>query len=198
MIIDSGPHSASRATSPTTALEQSSGAAGQARTMMGLQRTVGNARLSRMLGTTVQTKLTVGAPHDPYEQEADQRACRHRDADDRTPSLGGETDSGQTQALVLSETRRSCVGSLWKKIVSRSPITTTPAQTPGVIQRQEEEGGATGEAEAKATQQPEVNADSKRKIAAIALAEACIRRKILTFPLCCFDQIAGCFPKRTP
>jgi hypothetical protein len=64
---NSGPLPASRATPPTTALEQNSGSVGQARTMTGLQRTVGNARLSRMVGTTVQTRLTVGAPHDPYE-----------------------------------------------------------------------------------------------------------------------------------
>jgi hypothetical protein len=39
-----------------------------------MQRTVGNARLSRMLNTTVQAKLTVGAPNDIYEQEADRVA----------------------------------------------------------------------------------------------------------------------------
>ena len=71
-----------------------------------------------MLGTTVQTKLTVGAPHDPYEQEAD------RVADTVTrmtePQVSeGRLIPGRRRALVLSETRRSCVGSLWKKIVSR-------------------------------------------------------------------------------
>ncbi|MCG8353897.1 MAG: DUF4157 domain-containing protein [Chloroflexales bacterium] len=39
-----------------------------------MQRQVGNTRLSRMLGTTIQPKLTVGRAGDKYEQEADQVA----------------------------------------------------------------------------------------------------------------------------
>ncbi|HEX5839269.1 MAG TPA: hypothetical protein VFY26_15645, partial [Anaerolineales bacterium] len=39
-----------------------------------LQRQVGNERVGRTLGTTVQTKLTIGAPDDVHEQEADQVA----------------------------------------------------------------------------------------------------------------------------
>jgi hypothetical protein len=46
----------------------------RARIMTSMQRTVGNARLSRLLNPTVQTKLTVGAPNDLYEQEADRVA----------------------------------------------------------------------------------------------------------------------------
>jgi hypothetical protein len=46
----------------------------RARMMASMQRTVGNARLSRLLNPTVLTKLTVGAPNDLYEQEADRVA----------------------------------------------------------------------------------------------------------------------------
>lgn len=63
-----------RAADLMTAPEQSAGAADRARMMRAMQGTVGNARLSRMLGTTVQAKLTVGAPDDAYEREADQTA----------------------------------------------------------------------------------------------------------------------------
>jgi hypothetical protein len=52
------------------------GAIRRAQMATGLQQTVGNARISRMLGTAVQTKLTVGAPNDPYEQEADRVATQ--------------------------------------------------------------------------------------------------------------------------
>jgi hypothetical protein len=50
------------------------GAAARARQMGGLQQQVGNARLSRAAGGVVQTRLTVNAPGDVYEQEADQVA----------------------------------------------------------------------------------------------------------------------------
>lgn len=46
----------------------------RARMMQGLQQSMGNARVSRMLATRVQPKLTVGAPNDVYEQEADRVA----------------------------------------------------------------------------------------------------------------------------
>lgn len=46
-----------------------------------LRRTVGNRAVSRLLSSrgplasrAIQAKLTVGAAHDPYEQEADQVA----------------------------------------------------------------------------------------------------------------------------
>ena len=39
-----------------------------------LQRSVGNARISRIYAGNVQTKLKVGAPNDQYEQEADRVA----------------------------------------------------------------------------------------------------------------------------
>src|SRR5262245_27970577 len=38
---------------------------GRARMMHSMQRTMGNTRLSRLWGTTVQTKLSVGTPNDP-------------------------------------------------------------------------------------------------------------------------------------
>jgi hypothetical protein len=44
--------------------------------MSAMQRTMGNARLSRMGGTTGQAKLTVGAPNDSYAQEADRVATQ--------------------------------------------------------------------------------------------------------------------------
>lgn len=52
-----------------------------AREVLHLQRTVGNRSVSRLLGPrgplasrAIQAKLTVGAAHDPYEEEADQVA----------------------------------------------------------------------------------------------------------------------------
>jgi hypothetical protein len=65
---------AARAADLMMSPEQSPGAAGRARMMRAMQGTVGNARLSRMLGTPVQAKLTVGAPDDVYEQQADRTA----------------------------------------------------------------------------------------------------------------------------
>src|SRR5262245_41692849 len=70
----SGNPSTTRAAEVLRAPEQQSGTMGRARTMRTMQRTVGNARLSRMLGAPVQAKLTVGAPGDAAEQEADRVA----------------------------------------------------------------------------------------------------------------------------
>lgn len=50
---------------------EGAGAASRARTMMTLQRSVGNNRVSTLLGGAIQTKLTVGAVDDPHEREAD-------------------------------------------------------------------------------------------------------------------------------
>ena len=66
------------------------GAAGSARAAQAIQRTAGNARLSRMPGATLQPKLTVGAPNDASEQEADRVAdtvLRMPAADDGPPAL---------------------------------------------------------------------------------------------------------------
>lgn len=53
--------------------EGGAGAAVRARTMMTLQRRVGNNRVSNLVGG-IQTKLTVGAVDDPHEREADRVA----------------------------------------------------------------------------------------------------------------------------
>jgi hypothetical protein len=50
------------------------GAPTRARIGSMMQRQVGNARVGRTLGASVQTKLTVGSPGDVQEQEADQVA----------------------------------------------------------------------------------------------------------------------------
>ena len=68
----SGPVSVQRAMAPPA----DRGAASRAQTATNAQRTMGNARLSRMLGAPVRPKLTVGPPDDAYEQEADQVADR--------------------------------------------------------------------------------------------------------------------------
>ena len=52
----------------------SSGSIMRARAMSAGQRSLGNSRISRLVGQPVQAKLTVGAPNDPYEQEADRTA----------------------------------------------------------------------------------------------------------------------------
>ncbi|MCG8347932.1 MAG: DUF4157 domain-containing protein, partial [Chloroflexales bacterium] len=71
-----GKPSAARAADLMRMPVQRGGVPGRARMSSAVQRSVGNARLSRMLGAPVQTKLTVGAPDDVYEQEADQVADR--------------------------------------------------------------------------------------------------------------------------
>jgi hypothetical protein len=58
------------------ATEQNAGAAGRARMTTGMQQTVGNTRLNRLLGTTVQAKLAISAANDRYEREADQVASQ--------------------------------------------------------------------------------------------------------------------------
>ncbi|HEX5838897.1 MAG TPA: hypothetical protein VFY26_13770, partial [Anaerolineales bacterium] len=50
------------------------GAPARARMSAVLQRQTGNSRMNGGLGTLVQAKLTVGAPNDVYEQEADRMA----------------------------------------------------------------------------------------------------------------------------
>src|SRR5262249_46232866 len=69
---------------------QGSGHTGRARMMHSMQRTMGNARISRMWGTTVQAKLTVGAPNDPYEQEADRVATHVVSQQASSTQLGGQ------------------------------------------------------------------------------------------------------------
>ena len=71
-----GAPPAGRAADLMTAPEQGAGAAGRARMMREMQQSVGNARLSRLVGSPIQSKLTVGAPNDVYEQEADRVANR--------------------------------------------------------------------------------------------------------------------------
>ncbi len=47
------------------------GAGERAQMMRTLQRQVGNTRVANLIGTKVQTKISVGAPNDEFEQEAD-------------------------------------------------------------------------------------------------------------------------------
>lgn len=54
--------------------QRGAGAAPRARTMMTLQRSVGNNRIANLVGTAIQTKLAVGAVDDPHEREADRVA----------------------------------------------------------------------------------------------------------------------------
>ena len=56
----------------TSGQEMNSGA--RARMMRTLQRSVGNNRVSSLLGPSIQTKLTVGSVDDPHEREADRVA----------------------------------------------------------------------------------------------------------------------------
>ena len=71
-----GQPSAARAGEMMRSPEYGAGNMGRGRMMGGLQRSVGNARISRMMGPAVQTKLKVGKPNDRYEQEADRTADR--------------------------------------------------------------------------------------------------------------------------
>jgi hypothetical protein len=50
------------------------GATHRARAMITLQRSIGNNRISNLIGAAVQTKLTVGEADDPHEREADRVA----------------------------------------------------------------------------------------------------------------------------
>lgn len=78
-----------------------SGSASRARAMTHVQRTVGNTRANRTLNRTVapsvQTKLTVGAPDDLYEQEADRVAnevmSSPQDASAANSAPGQQTDT---------------------------------------------------------------------------------------------------------
>jgi len=70
----------------------------QARRMTSLQRSVGNARVSRMLaGTPVQAKLKVSKASDPSEKEADAAAAR---------VAAGRDPEPVARFLAGSETRR--------------------------------------------------------------------------------------------
>jgi len=55
-------------------MDSSLGASSRARDMTALQQSVGNTRVSRLLGTPVQAKLTVSSPADDAEQEAEKVA----------------------------------------------------------------------------------------------------------------------------
>ncbi len=71
------PNGASAPASGAEALTSGSngrGAAPRAQMMKNLQRSVGNTRVSNLLGGQIQTKLSVGAADDPQEREADQVA----------------------------------------------------------------------------------------------------------------------------
>jgi Domain of unknown function (DUF4157) len=83
-------------------LEPGAGAAGRARTARALQRSVGNARLGRMLeGSTprIQRKLSVSAPGDAEELEADSMARR---VVGRDTAPGGEGPSGEDDVSEVS------------------------------------------------------------------------------------------------
>ena len=66
----------------------------------GWQRTVGNQTVLRMLShsaPTIQTKLTVSQPGDPYEQEADRVAAQvMRMPDPASPTTGATSDDRST------------------------------------------------------------------------------------------------------
>ena len=79
------------------------GAANRARQFRQMQRGVGNGRISRMSQPKVQTKLTVGAPNDAYEQEADRVA----DQVMRMPEPMGDEDVVQRKTAV-SSIQRMC------------------------------------------------------------------------------------------
>jgi hypothetical protein len=99
-----GKPSAGRAADVMTASNDAPGVIQRSRMMTAMQRSVGNARLSRVTGMAVQTKLVVGAPNDVYEQEADRVADRVMrmteppDAEDEQTGAGqGETAELQTE-----------------------------------------------------------------------------------------------------
>jgi hypothetical protein len=80
------------------------GAVDRARMMRAMQGTMGNARISRMLGTQVQAKLTVGAPNDVYEQEADQVADRAM----RMPELQVSNEASVSEQVQPARIQRFC------------------------------------------------------------------------------------------
>lgn len=69
-----GSPPAGRAADLLSAPDDEGSAPGRARMMRAMQGAVGNARVSRMLDTPIQAKLTVGAPGEAYEQEAERVA----------------------------------------------------------------------------------------------------------------------------
>lgn len=71
---EEGPQTDAGAPGLMTTTKPEMDTAVRARTMKDVQQSVGNSRISRMAGTAVQTKLTVGAPNDIYEQEAEKTA----------------------------------------------------------------------------------------------------------------------------
>jgi hypothetical protein len=96
-----------RAAAVLGAPDQRPGAASRARMSGALQRSVGNARMGRIAGAPVQTKLTVGAPNDVYEQEAEHVADRvmrmsHPGSDD-SASVSGHARSQQVQRCPACE-----------------------------------------------------------------------------------------------
>ncbi|HEX5837397.1 MAG TPA: DUF4157 domain-containing protein, partial [Anaerolineales bacterium] len=96
-----GTPPAARAGGMLTSLESGFGAPQRARMSKAVQRSVGNTHVSQSssMGTRVQTKLTVGAPNDPYEQEADRTA----DAVLRMPEQGKlDNKANKPQAGPLS------------------------------------------------------------------------------------------------
>ncbi len=70
------------------------------------QQTVGNARLSLILGTQVQTKLTVGAPNDVHEQETDRVA----DVVMRMPEPQSMEEAPTDTQLQSQSSQRRCPG----------------------------------------------------------------------------------------
>jgi hypothetical protein len=83
--------------------------------MSAMQRTMGNTRLSRLWGTTVQAKLTVGAPNDPYEQEAD-RVATHVVSQKASSGPAAENPSAANSGIIrLQQATRS-------ETIQRSPL----------------------------------------------------------------------------
>lgn len=69
-----GKPSAARAAGLMTAPTKRPETMRRARMMRGIQQGVGNSRISRIINPPIQAKLTVGAPNDPSEKEADRTA----------------------------------------------------------------------------------------------------------------------------
>ena len=118
-----GAPSTARAADVMRAPEQPSSAPSRARTMQTMQRSVGNARISRMLAVPVQTKLTVGAPGDAHEQEADQVADTvMRMAE---PPAAGSMDNRPGAQPVQRQVQRSALAGM----IQRSPLSDQLEQT---------------------------------------------------------------------
>jgi hypothetical protein len=169
---ESGPLPAARAADVLTAEGQGPGAADRARMMTAMQRTVGNARLSRMLGTTVQAKLTVGAPNDPYEQEADtvsdtvMRMPQPRAAKANTLSRQPEEDkpeeatdsTPQISPAATDETiRRQPEDEESESTAAAEDTASTEAGPDTSIYRQSEDGNKSG----SASQTPDVSPEAE-------------------------------------